>query len=139
MTGNRRVVAVLFGGDTSEHEVSVVSARGVWAGFDRDRVEPVAIAVDASDRWLSPGASRRLIEDETRARVEIDPVEDDGARVVVAPGAGLLLRAPDGTLSIVARCISCSGHLLCPVLRHSRTIFSGLARSSSCSATRPTP
>ena len=57
-----RRVAVIFGGRSGEHEVSVRSARGVIAALDRDRWEPVPIAVTKSGGWLSEGESRAPLD-----------------------------------------------------------------------------
>lgn len=45
-------VAVLFGGRSAEHEISILSARNVVAALDRDRFEPILIGIDKSGRWL---------------------------------------------------------------------------------------
>ncbi|WP_437798701.1 D-alanine--D-alanine ligase family protein [Sorangium sp. So ce693] len=45
-------VAVLFGGRSAEHEISLLSARFVVEALDRDRFEPVLIGIDKSGRWL---------------------------------------------------------------------------------------
>ncbi len=47
-------VAVLYGGRSAEHEVSVVSARSVLQAIDRDRYDVVPIAITKSGRWLLP-------------------------------------------------------------------------------------
>ncbi|AUX20149.1 D-alanine--D-alanine ligase [Sorangium cellulosum] len=45
-------VAVLFGGRSAEHEISLLSARFVVEALDRDRYEPVLVGIDKSGRWL---------------------------------------------------------------------------------------
>jgi D-alanine-D-alanine ligase len=45
-------VAVLFGGRSAEHEISLLSARFVVEALDRDRFEPVLIGIDKTGRWL---------------------------------------------------------------------------------------
>lgn len=45
-------VAVLFGGRSAEHEISLLSARNVVQALDRDRFEPVLVGIDKSGRWL---------------------------------------------------------------------------------------
>lgn len=45
-------VAVVFGGRSAEHEISLLSARFVVESLDRDRFEPVLIGIDKSGRWL---------------------------------------------------------------------------------------
>jgi D-alanine-D-alanine ligase len=51
-------VAVLAGGRSSEHEISVASARSVLAALDPERYETAAIAIGKDGRW--EGASDRL-------------------------------------------------------------------------------
>lgn len=45
---NRLRVALLFGGRSPEHEVSLVSAAAIHGALDRDRFEPVLLGVDRS-------------------------------------------------------------------------------------------
>ncbi|WP_044249618.1 D-alanine--D-alanine ligase family protein [Chondromyces apiculatus] len=45
-------VAVLFGGRSAEHEISLLSARFVVEALDRDRYEPVLVGIDKEGRWL---------------------------------------------------------------------------------------
>jgi len=95
MGGAARRVAVLFGGRSVEHEVSVVSARGVMAGLDPRRSCAVPIAITGEGRWLSPELSRRMLVD-GRARVELADGEDDGAWLAADPGAGGIVRVDPG-------------------------------------------
>lgn len=49
---NRKTrVAVLYGGKSGEHEVSLKSAASVLRYIDRDRFEPVPISIDKQGRW----------------------------------------------------------------------------------------
>ena len=45
-------VAVVFGGRSAEHEISLLSARFVVESLDRDRFEPILVGIDKSGRWL---------------------------------------------------------------------------------------
>ena len=47
-------VAVLYGGRTGEHEVSVRSAKAVMAALDPEQYEPIAYLIDQHGKW-SPG------------------------------------------------------------------------------------
>ncbi|MCY3842880.1 MAG: D-alanine--D-alanine ligase [Acidobacteria bacterium] len=69
-------VGVIFGGRSSEHEVSVASAAAVLAHLDPARYEPVPIHIDRGGRWSLP--ERPPLESSARAVIE-------GAR---GPGAG---------------------------------------------------
>ena len=44
-------VAVLFGGRSAEHEVSLQSARNVIDAIDKDRYETVLIGIDRQGAW----------------------------------------------------------------------------------------
>jgi D-alanine-D-alanine ligase len=71
---SRRVVALVFGGRSVEHEVSLVSARGIYDNLDRARNEIVLVGVDR----------------EGRPRVGGEELLDGG----LARGAGAVVRWP---------------------------------------------
>ena len=54
----RQRVAVLFGGKSGEHEVSVASARSVMAALDPARWEVVPLAIGRDGSWLDPIATQ---------------------------------------------------------------------------------
>ena len=45
-------VAILFGGKSAEHEVSLQSAKNVLDAIDRDKYNPILIGIDKRGRWL---------------------------------------------------------------------------------------
>jgi D-alanine-D-alanine ligase len=62
-------VALLFGGKSAEHEISLVSARNIAKAIDKNRYELVAIGIDRQGRWhLDEGA--RLLYDAKRSTVK---------------------------------------------------------------------
>src|SRR5881392_4050459 len=71
-------VAVLYGGRSGEHEVSLQSAASVINHLDRDRFEIVPVAIDKQGRWLLNDVS--LIEGKKSL-----PVFEDAPRVVLPP------------------------------------------------------
>ena len=52
MDKDRQVVAILFGGASTEHEVSLMSATSVIENLPRDRYEPVLVGITKEGRWL---------------------------------------------------------------------------------------
>jgi D-alanine-D-alanine ligase len=54
--GPKRKLAVIFGGRSAEHEVSVASAQSVVEALDPERYEVVAIGIDKRGRWHRIGA-----------------------------------------------------------------------------------
>lgn len=65
-------VAVLFGGRSGEHEVSIRSAASVIAALDRDRYEVVPAAITKKGRWLDPRASAEMLPSEARQALSVD-------------------------------------------------------------------
>lgn len=58
----RQRVAVIFGGRSGEHEVSIVSARSVMAALDPGRWEVVPIGISRAGSWLSPAETQALLD-----------------------------------------------------------------------------
>lgn len=75
-------VAILFGGRSGEHEVSVASARSVLAAIDRDRFEVVPVAIARSGAWLTAEETHAAL-----ARLEGQPLA-----TIEVVGEGLLAR-----------------------------------------------
>lgn len=97
MSSQRTTVAVLFGGRSSEHSVSCVSAAGVIGALDLDRYRPVPIGITKNGTWVT-------VEDPTSfsfADGAMPEVEENGSAVFVSPstrGVSLLERAADGSV-----------------------------------------
>jgi D-alanine-D-alanine ligase len=45
-------VAILFGGKSAEHEISIISARNIIEAMDKDKYELVSIGIDKEGRWF---------------------------------------------------------------------------------------
>ena len=58
--GGKIRVGIVFGGQSAEHEISILSARNVLAAMDRSRFEPVLIGIDKTGRWLLQDAQKLL-------------------------------------------------------------------------------
>jgi D-alanine-D-alanine ligase len=72
-------VAVIYGGRSGEHEVSLQSAASVVRHLDRSRFEVIPIAIDKKGRWLLNDVS--LIESSAKSL----PVFDKSPSVVLPP------------------------------------------------------
>jgi D-alanine-D-alanine ligase len=108
MAGRTRIV-VLYGGQSAEHEVSLVTARHVLAATDPERYEIDPIAIGKDGRWVRADDAARMLAAGPDALPEALPTtgtetsplpaiaEGDDERVVVFP----LLHGPlgeDGTV-----------------------------------------
>ncbi len=60
-TDKKLRVALIFGGRSGEHDISVVSARSVAAALDRDRYEITPLAIDRDGRWADPDTAARVL------------------------------------------------------------------------------
>ena len=76
-------VLILFGGRSSEHQVSCLSARSVLAAIDRDRFDIVAVGITRDGRWvLSDG------DIQAAPGQPLPSVDDDGPAVALVRGRG---------------------------------------------------
>lgn len=64
-------VAVLFGGRSGEHEVSIRSAASVIAALDRSRYDVVPVAITKQGRWLQAGESVELLPEAARTELQV--------------------------------------------------------------------
>ncbi len=55
-------VAVLFGGMSGEHDISILSAKSIITALDKTKYDVVPIAIGRNGRWMSAEESGRLLE-----------------------------------------------------------------------------
>jgi D-alanine-D-alanine ligase len=91
---SRTRIAVVFGGRSTEHAISCVSAGSVLAALDRDRYDVVAVGIAPDGRWVLGPDDPALLAISGR---ELPAVKD--GRAVALPGdptAGGLVPLEDG-------------------------------------------
>lgn len=85
----RKRIAVIFGGQSSEHEVSRVSAESVISNIDRDKFEVVMIGITKDGRWLSyDGPVEKLGSGEWQAIAEAKAALGGQQAVCIEDGQG---------------------------------------------------
>ncbi len=73
MTDRAKIrVGIIFGGQSAEHEISILSARNVLEALDRARFEPVLIGIDKHGRWLAQDERQLLENSRDPRRVRVD-------------------------------------------------------------------
>jgi D-alanine-D-alanine ligase len=92
-------VALLYGGRSGEHEVSLASAAAVWANLERKRYEPVAIRIEKDGRWV---LADRPPSAASAAEV-IQQTKSDAARLRGGREVLLAPRPGDPTLLVLDR------------------------------------
>jgi D-alanine-D-alanine ligase len=75
-------IALLFGGRSAEHEISLISARNIAAAMDKKKYEIVSIGIDKQGRWFFDEGARLLL-DRAQTKVELHDFKNAGA---VLPG-----------------------------------------------------
>jgi D-alanine-D-alanine ligase len=86
----KRRIAVLFGGRSGEHEVSIRSAASVISALDQNKYEVIPVAITKQGRWLPPAESvallppdlRQATSTETAVTVSQEPGSASGVDVV---------------------------------------------------------
>jgi D-alanine-D-alanine ligase len=61
-------VAILFGGKSAEHEISVISARNIFQAMDKRKYEIVSIGIDKQGRWFFDEGAR-LLQNQKQSQV----------------------------------------------------------------------
>lgn len=97
-TGRRVRVAVVFGGRSSEHAISCVTAGSVLQAIDRDKYDVVPIGIATDGRWVLEA------DDPQRHRItgpgQLPAVDGSRSPVALAPtseGTGLVVSEPAET------------------------------------------
>ncbi len=94
-TGRRTRVAVVFGGRSSEHAISCVTAGSVLKALDRERYDVIPIGIAADGRWVleADDPDRHAI----KGPGQLPSVDADRAPVTLTrtgSGAGLVVSEP---------------------------------------------
>ncbi len=78
----RTTVLLLFGGESSEHDVSIMSARNVYAAMDGEKYQVKLCYIDRGGKWW--------LLDEWKDNLE----RHGGSQLLVAPGTGSFMTIP---------------------------------------------
>ena len=60
MSHNKKNIALVFGGKSGEHEVSIASALSVYKALDKNKYDVLLIGIDKTGRWLAPSETEVL-------------------------------------------------------------------------------
>lgn len=90
-------VAVVFGGRSGEHEVSIMSAQSILSAIDREKYEVIPVGITKDGRWLIGGDPLRALQEDAAEAAEVWPAALPGLADVFFP----VLHGPygeDGTI-----------------------------------------
>jgi D-alanine-D-alanine ligase len=78
-------VGVIFGGRSGEHEVSLISAKGIMNAMDKEKYVIIPIGITKEGRWLTSGDPMKLLQSPLAKGVgeqdERSPEQSEGAEV----------------------------------------------------------
>ena len=88
----RKNIAILFGGKSAEHEVSLISAKNVIRAIDRKKYQPILLGIDKKGKWSLFSEKDFLMNPDDPKKVRLGkPL----AEVALLPGSGGNLRILD--------------------------------------------
>jgi D-alanine-D-alanine ligase len=76
-------VGILFGGKSTEHEVSLQSAKSILEAMDKEKYEFTLIGIDKTGRWYLNNSSQFLLNSNDPKHIALHKTEKD---VVLVPG-----------------------------------------------------
>lgn len=76
-------VAILFGGRSAEHEVSLQSAKSIIEAIDKEKYEVVPIGIDKQGKWFLNDASRLVLNADNPKLIKLNGL---GEGVALLPG-----------------------------------------------------
>ena len=90
---NKLRIGIIYGGRSSEHEVSLASAAAVFGHLDRERYDAVAIRIEKDGRWVLPERPPQLASAAAAIAAAKTAPLDTGreAHLVAHPGLETLL------------------------------------------------
>ena len=68
-------VAILCGGQSAEHKISLLSAKNIIESIDKDKYNPILIGIDKSGKWISNTTSNLLLNSDNPKLIELNTAE----------------------------------------------------------------
>ncbi len=76
-------VAIIFGGKSAEHEISIISAKNVIDAIDKEKYEPVPIGIDKDGSWYLNEQSKFILESSNPKLAKINKADEKVALVPI--------------------------------------------------------
>ena len=90
-------IAVLFGGRSGEHEVSIRSAASILRALDRSRYAVTPVAITRQGGWLPPGESLKLLPREAQADLSTETAVSVSREPEATAGVDVVIPVLHGT------------------------------------------
>jgi D-alanine-D-alanine ligase len=74
-------VAIIFGGKSAEHEISIISAKNIIDAIDKEKYEPILIGIDKDGTWYLNEQSKFILESSNPKLAKINKANEKVALV----------------------------------------------------------
>lgn len=91
MAKRKQRVAVIFGGRSGEHEISLMSANGILGAIDKGKYEVVPIGITKAGKWLPPPTAAALLAGDALAVLSDQEEHGPSTALIPDPHAGSLV------------------------------------------------
>jgi len=91
-----KTIAVLYGGKSGEHEVSLISASSIIAHLDKSKYSIVPVGITKNGEWYLQHLPEWAYTPPEQGLMRALPEVEKAERVVAVPGAGLWMETKDG-------------------------------------------
>ncbi|MGE0174174.1 MAG: D-alanine--D-alanine ligase [Oligoflexales bacterium] len=84
-------LAIIFGGQSAEHEISILSARSIFQALDRNKYEPVLVGIGKTGKWYLGENSTFLLQDSNPKHARLQDTQNELCLVPGKPHEPLLV------------------------------------------------
>lgn len=86
MVKKRLNVGILFGGKSTEHEVSLQSAKNVIEALDKEKYNPILMGINKEGKWVLSDGSRSLLNSENPRLIKLNKSNNNIALIPQSKG-----------------------------------------------------
>ena len=86
---NKIKVGIIFGGKSAEHEISLQSAKNVAEAIDKNKYDPVLIAIDKNGKWFLGDSSKLFLNSDDPKLIKLN-IEASQSVVLIPQSEGAI-------------------------------------------------
>ncbi|HJX71713.1 MAG TPA: hypothetical protein VJ346_07170, partial [Bacteroidales bacterium] len=94
-------VAIIFGGRSAEHEISLQSAKNVIESLDKDKYEPILIGINKDGRWFLNESSLKVLNADNPKLIQLVSTENEVALTPTGKSSQLVNLSKNTSISSI--------------------------------------
>ena len=94
-------VAIIFGGRSAEHEISLQSAKNVIESLDKDKYEPILIGINKDGRWFLNESSLKVLNADDPKLIQLVNTENEVALTPTGKSSQLVNLSKNTSISSI--------------------------------------